>query len=148
MLLSSLHPSSSRITGTSNGWASMKWSSTSFDIHPKHATTPKLLWNVFQQSFTTQVYDCPIQRNRVRIKETVNYLLDLAVVCSFFVPWHSIQIFRQPLQKARALPLPHTSIHFATHGLIAAHPRSPAVANMNMNTTASSFLESLSTMTH
>jgi hypothetical protein len=39
---------------------------------------------------------------------------------------------------------PHTSIHFSTHGFISDHPSRPAVANMNMNTTASSFLESRS----
>lgn len=37
-----------------------------------------------------------------------------------------------------------TSSHFPTQGLTAAHPNNPTVAKMNMNTTASSFLESLS----
>lgn len=38
-----------------------------------------------------------------------------------------------------------TSIHFPTNGLIAAQINNPAVAKMKMNTTASSFVESLST---
>ena len=37
-----------------------------------------------------------------------------------------------------------TSYHLATHGRTAAQPSNPTVATMNMNTTASSFRESLS----
>jgi hypothetical protein len=38
----------------------------------------------------------------------------------------------------------HASIYFSTHGLRTAHVSSPLVAMININTIASSFLESLS----
>lgn len=78
--------------------------------------------------------------------QLVNCPPDSVVVCNFSVPSRSAQIFCQSLYEECAPPIALTSIQFPTHGLTAAQPRSPTVANMNMNTTAPSFLESLSTM--
>lgn len=70
-------------------------------------------------------------------------LPDQTLVYNDFVLSHSTSSISHPpiqVQTHRNL----TSIHFPTHGLIAAHINKPAVAKMKINTTASSFLESRS----
>lgn len=79
--------------------------------------------------------------------KTINYLPGSVVVYNFSALSHSAQAFVSLCTKD-GFSLSLTSIQFPIHGLIAAQPRSPTVANMNINTTASSFLESLSIMTH
>lgn len=78
----------------------------------------------------------------------LSYHHDSTPVYSSFVPSHSVK------QKVSAvvsdLNMPSrklTAIHLPTHGLIAAQMSNPAVAKMNINTTASSFLESRSAPT-